>query len=128
MDEKSVSKILFYVSLKNVAKSETNLVVELAKSNNIDLLGICKGLIMRGDNLGFKTLTTLYKENHADKDFSEKFAERIIKEPSKFITKDNGFQFLNKMYSQRLFTTLFPIVKSTGNSHQMMQVCSLVSL
>lgn len=83
---------------------------------------------MRGDNLGFKTLMNLFRENRQNKSFSIKFAQIIIKKPSKYITKENGFVYLNKMYQQRLFTTLYPVVQEMGDSHQMMQVCSLVSL
>lgn len=32
------------------------------------------------------------------------------------------------MYTQRLFSTMYPVVQEIGSSHQMMQLCSLVSL
>jgi hypothetical protein len=51
---------------------------------------------------------------------------------SPFVSKENGFPIINKMYTQRLFTLLFPVVQAKGegyhNSQVMMQLCGMVSL
>ena len=72
--------------------------IEIGGTSNINQLGICKGLIMRGDNLGFKTLIDLYKSQNNKENFNDLFGLIIIKKPSKYISKENGFSFLNKMY------------------------------
>ena len=77
---------------------------------------ILKALIVRGDKLGYEKL----KEDLNSDQF------KIITKPiSPFVTKQNGFTQVNKMYTQRLFTVLYPLAK---DSQIMMQLCSMVSL
>jgi len=38
------------------------------------------------------------------------FAEIVLGKISGFITKENGYTVINKVYAQRLFTLLYPIV------------------
>lgn len=52
----------------------------------------------------------------------------MLEKPSEYISRENGFGQFNKMYKQRMFTQMYPLVQASGNSQQMMQLCSLVSL
>ena len=61
--------------------------------------------------------------------FSSNFGNIICKKPSQMISKENGYENFNKMYSQRLFSQMYPLVqKLENNSQLMMQLCSTVSL
>lgn len=71
---------------------------------------------MRGDKLGFDELK---------KDLNSDLFKIITKPISPFISKQNGFAQVNKMYTQRLFTLLYPQAKE---SQIMMQLCGMVSL
>jgi hypothetical protein len=52
----------------------------------------------------------------------------MLQKPSEYISRENGFMQFNKMYKQRMFTQMYLLVQASGNSQQMMQLCSLVSL
>jgi hypothetical protein len=77
---------------------------------------ILKALVVRGDKLGYEKLKEDLNSDHF----------KIITKPiSPFISKQNGFTNVNKMYTQRLFTVLYPSAK---DSQIMMQLCGMVSL
>jgi hypothetical protein len=89
---------------------------------------ILKALIVRGDQKGFNTLKNILKDSPEPDLYQDSFGQIIAKSVSPFVTKENGFPLVNKMYTQRLFTLLFPIVQERANSQIMMQLCGMVSL
>jgi len=91
-------------------------------------LYITKALIVRGDQLGYQTIQSLFSQQNAAANFHEAFARIVLKKAPAYICRENGFPQLNKMHTQRLFTMLFPVVQKEGNHQLMMQLCGIVTL
>jgi len=87
-----------------------------------------KALIVRGDQLGYKTIQSLFQNQNSTPNFHEIFGRIVLKKVSPYICRENGFERLNKMHTQRLFTLLFPIVQKESNHQLMMQLCGIVTL
>lgn len=87
-----------------------------------------KALIVRGEMVGYKAIKALLEQQHNSQEFKALMSKVILGKVSKHVTKENGFEVLNKLWAQRLFTTLFPVISGLNNAHLMMTLCSSVSL
>jgi hypothetical protein len=86
-------KTLFYLVLRMPKGPVDQQLISLNKYY------VLKALIIRGDAVGYEGL----KQDLNTDNFG------IITKPlSPFVTKANGFSQVNKMYTQRLFTFLYP--------------------
>ena len=99
---------MFYALLrcdqKKFGKKTLDLISSKLSEANEDALWICKALLVRGDDLGFKSAITLLER------LDKQFGHIILSKVSNEVTKENGFKVLSKVYTKRLFTLLYPLV------------------
>ncbi|CDW84913.1 dna repair transcription [Stylonychia lemnae] len=134
------SKIVFLILLRSGAKIDPNLkiIVDEALSSeftSFDLkIQICAAFIVRGDQQGYNLIKSLVTDPKNSQNLIDLYQYSIVKNYS-HLTKENGFHVF-KLYPQRLFNTLYPILMKLSQQQEtrqcgiqlMMQTCSIVNL
>ena len=94
---------------------------------------ILHALIIRGSMKGYNQLKALVKGD--PKSTAALFGRIIAKQRDHYLTKEHGFNNVFKLYKQRLFSTLYPVLLNLVKEEPsreavelMMHNCSLVSI
>lgn len=93
---------MYYLILRQEPKKELHekLQAILDEKDNIKcMFYILKALIIRGEQKGFVTLKKLFSESEDIKSYQDSFGQIIAKKMSPYVTKENGFPLVNKIYT-----------------------------